>query len=187
VVRDIAREVGLEARFVDQAAASISDGPRVKRPNLLGGPLTHTVKDTFDRTLSDAERIELLDVIREVVKKQGVISEVMGTLEWKTVGDLHSTSVSIHSTDQGVGVRVFKDLSGAAALTWIGSIIAGLGPAFAILDSLQSPSDVVIFSTLGAGLAVGFGIGRTIWSITTKAIHRRTERLREEMARYLLR
>ena len=185
-VRDIASEVGLEPRFVDQAAASLAHDPAVKKHSLLGGPLTHHLGDTFARTLTDAERIELLDVIRGVLKHQGEVNEVMGSLEWKTVGRMNGMTVTINSNDESVAVRVFNDLSGIAALTWVASIATGLVAGGIVVDSLQPASLLVAASILGAGGTVGLGVARTIWSATTRAFRRRAERLREEIARYLL-
>ncbi|MEE2900413.1 MAG: hypothetical protein VX815_18275 [Gemmatimonadota bacterium] len=45
-VRDIAEEVGVEARYIDQAAESLLLDPPGRRSGLLGGPLTHHVGDT---------------------------------------------------------------------------------------------------------------------------------------------
>ena len=185
-VRDIAGEVGLGPRFIDQAAASLAHDPAVKEHSLLGGPLTHHLGDTFARTLTDAERIELLDVIRGVLKHQGEVKEVMGSLEWKTVGRMSGMTVTINSNDESVAVRVFNDLSGIAALTWVASIATGLVAGGIVVDSLQPASLLVAASILGAGGTVGMGVARTIWSATTRAFRRRAERLREEIARYLL-
>ena len=186
-VRDIAGEVGLERRFIDQAVASLAHDAAVKEFSLLGGPLTHQLGDTFARTLTDAERIEVLDVVRGVLKHQGEVNEVMGSLEWKTVGRMAKTTVTISSSDEGVAVRVFGDLTGIAALTWVGSIATGLAVGGILVDSLQPDSLLVGAWILGAWGTVGFGVARTIWSATTRAFRRRTERLREEIARYLLR
>ncbi len=186
-VRDIAGEVGLEPRFIDQAVASLAHDAAVKEFSLLGGPLTHHLGDTFARTLTDAERIEVLDVIRGALKHQGAVNEVMGSLEWKTVGRMAQTTVTINSSDESVAVRVFGDLTGIAALTWVGSIAAGLAAGGIIVNSLQPDSLLVGAAIVGAWGAVGAGVARTIWSATTRAFRRRSERLREEIARYLLR
>lgn len=186
-VRDIAGEVGLEPRFIDQAVASLAHDAAVEEFSLLGGPLTHHLGDTFARTLTDAERIELVDVIRGVLKHQGEVNEVMGSLEWKTVGRMAQRTVTINSSDESVAVRVFGDLTGIAALTWVASIATGLAAGGIIVDSLQ-PASLLVGAWILAGWgAVGVGVARTIWSATNRAFRRRTERLREEIARYLLR
>lgn len=187
MVRDIAHEVGLEPRFVDQAAATLAHDPAAGKPGLLGGPLTHHLGDTFPRTLGEAEQLELLDVIRGVLRHHGEVSEVMGSLEWKTVGRMNQMRVTINSSDESVAVRLFNDLSGLAALTWVGSIVTGLVAGGIVVDSLQPASLLVAASILGAGGTLGMGVARTIWSATTRVFRGRAERLREEIARYLSR
>lgn len=186
-VRDIAQEVGLELRFIDQAAAALTHDPAVKASGLLGGPLSHHLGDSFARTLTDTERLELLDVIRGALKHQGVINEVMGSLEWKTIGRMDQLKVTITSSDERVAVRVVSDVSGLAALTWVVSIVTGLVAGGIVVFTLQTGSLLVAASILGAGGTVGVGVARTIWSATTSAFRRRAERLREEIARYLSR
>ena len=185
-VRDIAQEVGLEPRFVDQAAASLALDPATKGLKLLGGPRSHHVSDTFARTLTAAQQVELLDVIRGAVRHSGEVREVMGSLEWRTVGRMSQTTVTINSDDDSVAVRVFNDLSGIAVLTWVPAIVIGLGVGGIVVDTLQ-PSLLVTVSILGVAAAVGAGVARTIWSATTGFFRGRTERLRDEIARHLTR
>lgn len=186
-VREIGQEVGLEARFVEQAAASLEYDPFVKEPSLLGGPHRHHLGDTFARTLTDVERVELLDVIRGVQENDGKVNEVMGSLEWRSVGRMTGMTVTINSNDERVVIRVVNDLSGIAALTWIASIVTGLAAGGLIVAALPPASLVVTGAILGAGGTAGVGVARTIWSATTRAFRRRAERLREEIARYLSR
>jgi hypothetical protein len=80
-VREIAEEVGLETRFIDQAAASLLRDPPGTGPGLLGGAVTYRVQDTFARTLTRAQQVELLDVVRGALQHQGEIRDVMGAAE----------------------------------------------------------------------------------------------------------
>ncbi len=184
-IRDIAQEVGLEPRFIDRAAAAIARDVTVGKPGLLGGPLSHHLGDTFARSLTDGERTELLDVIRGVLRHEGVTNEVMGSLEWKTVGRMDQLTVTITSSDERVAVRVVSDASGLAALTWVGSIVTGLVVGGIVVSALQPASLLVAASILAAGGTAGVGVARAIWSATTGAFRRRAERLREEITRYL--
>ena len=104
-------------------------------------------------------------MIRGVLKHQGEVNEVMGSLEWKTVGRMDGMTVTINSNDESVAVRVFSDLSGIAALTWVASIAIGLVAGGIVVDSLQPASLLVAASILGAGGTVGMGVdapGRSV-------------------------
>lgn len=183
-VRDIAEEVGLDTKFIDQAAASLLHDPPGKGPGLLGGAITHQVSDTFARTLSQAQRVELLDVIRESLHHPGEIRDVMGGIEWRAVGQVSRTTVTIHSDDESVSIRVFSDLSGLATLTWLAPIVSSLVVGGLVAGALQA-TVLGSFAIVGIAGAVGVGTARTIWAATTKFFRRRTERLREEIALYL--
>lgn len=184
-VRDIAGEVGLEARFIDQAAASLALARADTRRGLLGGPITTQMDETFQRPLTDGERMELVDVVRGALNHHGEVSEVMGAVEWKSVGRVDRMTVTITSSDETSSVRIFHDASGLAALTWVGSITSGLILGVAAVGALDPSSLLMTAFILGAGGAMGIGAARTIWSRATKAIRRKSERLRDEIARRL--
>ena len=184
VVRDIAEEVGLEARFIDQAAASVLHDPPGKGPGLLGGAITHHVSDTFARTLTQSQNAELVDVIRKALRHPGEVRDVMGAVEWRSVGRTSSTTVTIHSQEESTSIRVFNDLSGLAAVIWIGPILTALICGSAIAAAVQ-PTLMGALPILGGAALVGAGVARTIWSATRQYFRRRTDRLREEIASYL--
>ncbi len=175
-VREIAEEVGLETRFIDQAAASLLRDPPGKGPGLLGGAVTYRVQDTFARTLTRAQQVELLDVVRGALRHQGEIRDVMGAAEWSSVGLVSRTTVTVHSHDDSVSIRVFTDLTGVALAIWIAPILFSFVIGAIII---QSP---VLLPVI---VAFGVGVARTIWSATARFFRRRTERLREQIALYL--
>ena len=185
-VRDIAEEVGLDSRFIDQAAASLLNDLPGRDSGLLGGSTTYLVQDDFARTLTPSQRAELLDVIRASLRNQGVVRDVMGSVEWSSVGQWDRTTVTMHSHDERVSIRVFTDLSGMAAMTWVVTIVSSLAGAAVIVDLVQ-PSFLAALPIFGIAGVVGVGVARTIWSATRKFFRRRTDRLREEIGSYLSR
>ncbi|HIF24020.1 MAG TPA: hypothetical protein EYQ27_19445 [Gemmatimonadetes bacterium] len=185
-MREIAKEVGLEQRFVDQAAASLLLDPAAQGSGLLGGPSSHHVSATFARTLTASQRIELLDVIRGVLSHEGALNDVMGSIEWRTVGLMSQTTVTITPDEDSVSVRVFNDRGGLAVLTWTAPVLVGLVTAFATLNAINpTAGGGVWLSMLAGGVVVGAGVARQIWSATTRSARARTERLREAIALYL--
>ncbi len=183
-VRDIAEEVGVEARYIDQAAESLLLDRPGRRSGLLGGPLTHHVGDTYARALTQSQRAELVDVIRQALRHPGEVRDVMGSIEWRSVGQLGRTKVTIHAHKESVSIRVFGDLSGLAAGIWGASMLASMILGSVVVDIVH-PTFLGALPILGAAAVVGAGVARTLWSATTKFFRRRTERLREELAAYL--
>jgi hypothetical protein len=183
-VRDIAEEVGVEARYIDQAAESLLLDPPGRRSGLLGGPLTHHVGDTYARALTQSQRAELVDVIRQTLRHPGEVRDVMGSIEWRSVGQLGRTKVTIHAHKESVSIRVFADLSGLAAGIWGASMLASMILGSVVVDIVH-PTFLGALPILGAAAVVGAGVARTLWSATTNFFRRRTDRLREELAAYL--
>jgi hypothetical protein len=100
----------------------------------------------------------------------------MGAAEWSSVGLPSRTTVTVHSHDDSVSIRVFTDLSGVALAIWATTLFISFVVGAAVLSSLP---------LVAVAMAVGVGVARTIWSATSKFFRRRTERLREEIASYL--
>ncbi len=184
-VRDIAGEVGLEARFIDQAAASLTLTAEGAYTGLLGGPMRTQIGETFDRPLTDGEQMEVVEAVRGLLNHHGRIKEVMGSVEWNTVGRMTQVMVTVTSTDHDSSIRVSNDASGLAALTWVGSITAGLVMGGVAITALDPSSLLMTASLLGTGGAIGLGVARTIWSRTTKVLRRKSERLRDEIVQRL--
>lgn len=182
-VRDIAGEVGLEARFIDEAAASLALSPAETPAGLLGGPIMSQVGRSLDRPLTGGEQMELVEAVRSMLNHHGKVKEVMGAVEWKSVGRLDEMMVTITSSDNDSSVRVHTDASGLAALTWVGSITAGLVAGGMAVEVLDPSSILMTASLIGTGGAVGIGVARTIWSRATKALRRKSERLLDEITR----
>ena len=186
-VHEIAEEVGLERRFVEEAAASLAYDPVPAGVGVLGGPTSHQLGGAFARQLTDSERVELLDVIRGISGHEGEVREVMGALEWTSVGRMTRTTVTIDSSADAVAVRVRRDVSGLAALTWIGSITTGLIAGGVVAGALQPASFVVAASIVGTGGMIGVALARSIWSRASRGLRDHAERLRDGISRYLLR
>ena len=150
----------------------------------MGGPLTHHVGDTYARALTQSQRAELVDVIRQALRHPGEVRDVMGSIEWRSVGQLGLTKVTIHAHKESVSIRVFADLSGLAAGIWGASMLASMILGSVVVDIVH-PTFLGALPILGAAAVVGAGVARTLWSATTKFFRRRTDRLREELAAYL--
>ncbi len=187
-VKEIAGEVGVEARFVDQAAASLLiDSEKTGFDLVIGGPIIHEVLVPFGGALARSELAEVVDLIRTLSGGEGEVREVLGSVEWRSVDGVIGTKVTVETGEEGGTVRVRSDASGLAALTWIGSGTAGVIAAGFAVEALQPGSTAGVVAILGTGGGIGAGLARSIWSRATRALRHRSERLRDELARHLTR
>lgn len=185
-VREIAEGVGLESRFVDEAAASLPlDLKRSGLDRLMGGPIFQQVRSTLEGELAESARADFVDLIRQQAGHDGEVREVLGAVEWRSVGRMTRTTVALDPGEGSVTVRVREDASGLAAFTWIGSIAAGLVAGGIVIDTLQPASVLAVGAILAAGGLAGAGVARSIWSRATRGLRHRAERLRDEIGRFL--
>ena len=184
VVREIASEIGLESRFVDQAAASVLEGAGSSRAStLLGGPIRERLEASVGGPLSEEGASELVDRIRSVVHRQGEVSHVLGSVEWRSEGE-PAIGVTISPRGDRTRVRIVGDRSKSLAPTLAIPSIAGLAVAGIVVDSLQ-PGTSAMLGILGTGGIAGLAIGRATWAIMARSFRRRLEALREEVGRFM--
>ena len=184
VLAEIAREIGVDPEFVKQAAITLADRSAA-RSAFWGGPSIYDASLTSSRQLSRDELLQLIDVVRGATQHQGSVQDVLGSLEWKTSGEVSEIAVTARAQEQGTQIRVIVNREGAAGLTW-GLSVAGALAAGGITGAILEPATVLggigLMATAGT---VGFGLGRTLWAGSTRRFQQRFTRLREELSRYL--
>jgi hypothetical protein len=181
VVREIAEEIGVESRFVDEAASSVLEGGTTQI--VLGGPIRERLGASYARTLSEEETSELVGRIRRVLKRQGEVSQSLGSVEWRT-GDVDSLAVTISPRGDETDIQIIGDRSGSLVPTLAIPSVAGLAVAAIIVDGLQ-PGTFEGLSILGTGIVGGLAFGRAIWWRTSRSLRRRLEALQDDVRRYM--
>jgi len=184
MVREIAREVGVDPRYVDRAARSVLARVTSERSwALLGAPMRERVETSFSRALSEPEMAELVAAIRGALGRQGEVSSALGAVEWKTDG-LQAVAVTITPEPSATRVEILSDRSAALAPATVVPTAVGLVAAGIVVDTVQ-PGTAAMLALLGAGAVAGLGVGRTIWSILSRSSRRRVEALHEAIRRFM--
>jgi len=184
VLADIAREIGVEPKFVKQAAAALEDRSAA-RAALWGGPTLYASHLASSRKLSRDEMLRLVDRVRGVTQRQGGVQEVLGAVEWKTSGQPSELAVTITPGGDVTRVRMMGDRGGAAALTWGLSVAGGLA-AGGIAGAILEPATVLGgIGVMTATVTAGLGLARALWGRSTQKFEARFAQLREELSRYL--
>lgn len=184
-LREVAREAGIEPRFIDMAV-SREDNP-VKRSGIWGlvGPSKWQVTSEVPGELTDDDRRRLIPVLRSVMDDKGEVDEVLGRLEWRHNGDeLGPVAVGIGSVDGTTEIDVSANRTGEAGLVFGlgvpmggllgGSVITNLLP---MLDAdMTLPIAVAMAGFSWLGLRVGWAIRSNWWE---RRIQDKTRRLSE--------
>lgn len=183
-LREIAREIGLDPDLVSEAARQLPDTGDGPFARFFGGGTGDTVHIEHERELSSTELRELAMTIRSAMQHQGQTQEVMGSLEWKTVGQLSQVAVTASTHDGRTAVHIIVDRGGAAFLTGVGSI--GLGAfAAAITGAILEPGVLGGLALFAGGTTGGVLMARAIWRKNSRKFREKLARLTESIRRSL--
>ncbi len=171
-MRDIAREVGLDPQFVDRAASSLPTVRQDRWASILGGPTAYYLEQSLPTELSDERLLDAVHVIRRLMQHQGRVKDVLGTVEWSTVGEVSQVAVTVDGRPNQTAIRVTGDRGSAAVLTLVSSCGAWL-LAGAVTGAILEPGVVGGLSIMGTALAAGLGTARALWITSTRNFKRR--------------
>jgi hypothetical protein len=181
-LRDIAREIGVDPELVTVAANQLPSAGQGALARFLGGTFTHDIRLVRQPALSPDQLQGMIMAIRSAMEHQGKTGEVMGSLEWTTVGEVSQVAVTATSHEGGTTIHVIADRTGSAILTTVGSV--GLGVfAAAITGAILEPGVTGGMAVMGAGLAGGAMLSRSIWQRTSRGFRRKLARLDEAIQR----
>ena len=171
-MRDIAREVGLDPQFVDRAAASLPAVRQDRWASVLGGPTAYYLEKSLPAQLSEERLLDAVHVIRRIMQHQGRVKEVLGTVEWSTVGEVSQVAVTVDGRQNETAIRVTGDRGPAAVLTLVSSCGAW-ALAGAVTGAILEPGLVGGLSIMGTALVAGLGTARALWATSTRNFKRR--------------
>jgi hypothetical protein len=193
-VEQIARDVGINAKFVRSAAAQLTPrGSRntsmeaPKRNIIIGGPTRLLYQRTIEGELSEGDFPILVDDIRTVMGEVGQVSQLAQSFTWT----LNKGSSGTRNMEVAVTVR-----NGRTRITiqenlgnMIGAIFGGfggglggggMGPIFAVLASMHIPMVAAVI--VPAWLATVYASARTSYHYAVLRRQRRIETLIERLA-----
>jgi len=176
-IQAVAREVGLDPVVVERAAALVQQHSIGTLGRLFGGPTIYELLHSADGEVPREDYGKLVEAIRRVLGHQGQVAELLGSLEWQTVGDPSQIHVTISPRDGRTAVRVFADRGSAGLLTYLLPGIAGL-LGIGIGGAILEPTTLVgVGSLIGVSLGGAWLTGRTIWKATTAKFRIRIDNL----------
>lgn len=189
-IQAIAAEVGIDPAAVARAASVLGAVEWEERSGL--GRLLFGETATFHLDLEVPGRIpteemgRVLEDIRRTLEHQGKVSEVLGGVQWKTVGELSAINVNISPRGERTSLQVVGDRSAAGAATFIFPM-AGAGILVGALGAVFDPGSALGITSLVAGLlGGGFLVSRTLWTRGSRRFRKRLTRLMETLTQSVL-
>jgi hypothetical protein len=185
-IQSIANEAGLDPQAVSRAAALLGAMEWEEVSGLaaaiFGAPGKFHLDFEVPGKLPPEELGRVLELIRRSASHQGEAAEVLGGVEWKTVGELSAINVNISPRGDATSIQIVGDRSGAGAVTFmvpmtVSAILVGaLGAAF------EPTSAVGIVSLVSGVLGSGFLVARTLWVTSGRSFHKKLSRLMDAVS-----
>jgi len=164
-LKEIASEAGIDPELVARAVTELASPGGLRSGSLLTGP--ETVQREVRATPGELAREEMAELVRlvdEEVRDQGIVQEALGHVRWTSQGRFLSTQVSLEPGDGETLLRVEERYSDAIRGVLHG-IPASYGFIFGLATALEAlnlgPLPAALFTV--ASVAAGWGIGSAIW------------------------
>jgi hypothetical protein len=185
-IRSIATEAGIDPEAVTRAASIIGalewDEKSGVAAAIFGGPDKYHLDCEVPGTLPAEEMGRILEEIRRAAEHQGEASEVLGGVEWKTVGELSAINVNISPRGDSTSIQIVGNRGPAGGLTFIFPMM-GAGVLVGVLGAIFEPTSAAgVVSLVTGTLGAGFLTARTIWSSSTRKFRKRLTRLMDRVS-----
>lgn len=171
-IQRIAREAGIDPDLVVRAAAVLDTARPGGAARVFGGPANFDAQYEARGELPREQYGDVVEAIRRVTGRSGKVSEVLGGLEWKSVGDTTQLTVTVRPGNGGTKVQILADRGGSALLAYLfpsmGALIGG-----AIAGATIEPGVGLGVAIMGTAAAAGFATARTIWATATRRFRRK--------------
>jgi len=176
-IRSIAREAGMDPEAVTRAAALLGATRWEERSGLaaaiFGDPSKYHLEFEVPGTVSKEEMGRILAEIRRTWEHQGEVSEVLGGLHWKTVGELSAVNVNVSPRGESTAIQIVGDRGSAGALTFTFPMMAAAILVGALGAAFEPTSVAGIVSLVTGTLGAGFLSARTLWTSGSRRFRKR--------------
>lgn len=185
-MRSIAEEAGIDPEAITRAAAVVGamawDEKSGLAAAIFGGPGTFHLDCEIPGRLPEGEMGRILEQIRRAAEHQGEATEILGGVEWKTVGELSAVNVNISPRGDSTSVQIVGDRSAAGALTFTFPVAGAAVLVGALGATFEPTSAAGIISLITGTLGAGFLTARTLWVLGSRKFKKRLTRMMEAVS-----
>ena len=182
-LQEIASEVGISPEAISKAVDRL-DRKREGTSVVGGASAMHKAVHAVRGELNDEALGQLIRLVDEETDTTGAISQALGSVRWTSGDRFHSMQVSLTPQNGETVIQVVDKIR--PRLRRVMQLIPAAWGAM-IAGGMVSLADLTaVGASLGmaAGLFVGGGIGRFVWSHVSARSRERVERLAAELSRH---
>jgi hypothetical protein len=177
-IKAVAAEVGLDPGLIERAAAILPTTTESLETRIFGIPSKYQMEYTAPGRLPKEEFGRVIDAIRQATGHTGKVGEVLGSLEWETVGETSQIHVTVSSREEQTTVKVMADRgpTGAVHFGVIG-LIGGL-LSMGVAGAIIRPDTVAgVVALVSACMGGSFLAARTIFITTGRGFRSKLRNL----------
>jgi hypothetical protein len=183
-LKAIGKEVGIDPARLEDAARSVAQNQELGFSPIVGIPTILRYERVVDGELDLARTAPILSIIRRVMGHHGEVSEVSGSLEWRTKKGSVQRLVSVSSNAGRTTIEGSANLRQATVGTYVSGggvaiTIAFIGVAASVGGSTLSVGGLVLSAGFLATAYVGL---RAILKRLLRSESAKLERVVNEMA-----
>jgi len=182
-LKAIGQEVGIDPARLEDAARDLVSGRSDRSSLLLGAPTVLALERRVEGTFDPKDTPEILSAIRRIMGRQGVASEIHGSLEWRAEGDTGARLITLSTRDGVMTISASANLNSAAAVTFLPGGILGVIVSVAGLSELLREGSVVGLVLFLGVIPILYPILRSILRRVSDSEARKLQRVVDELAR----
>lgn len=183
-LKAIGKEVGIDPARLEDVARAVAQNQEPGFNPIVGTPTVLRYERVVDGELDLARPATILSVIRRVMGHHGEVSEVSGSLEWRTKGGSVQRLVSVSSNAGRTTIEGSANLRQAVLGTYLsGGVVAIVIGTMGIAASVSGSSLSIGGVVLSAGfLATAYAGLRAIVKKVLRSESAKLERALNELA-----
>lgn len=169
-LRDAARELGVDPKFIDEAIRQLEAGQGADNVGFFGGPSYTEIDRTFKGTITPDLWEDVLADLRKSLGEQGKVERRGDTYEWTgTGGGTTNMTFVMRQVGDSVRLQATAQLSGAGAVSYIIMMLPTFIGSAILAGTLRHTSQLLWF-VIPAFVAAMLFCARMLYSTWAKQI-----------------
>ena len=162
-LKAIGAEVGIDPGRIENAAHALARSQKTQAHPLVGGPTAVDYEARVPGEIPADRTPDVIALIRRITGKPGKLSELHGTLEWRTDGDIGSRWITVSPRDGHTTIRASSRLGQGAAISFIPTAIAAIASVVPVLNAPSADGNMMALILIPLVMSL-YLITRGLWS-----------------------